>query len=123
MTGRIVLLGATGYTGSLVLDSLLRRGLKPTLAGRNRAPLAALAERHGGLPHAIVDATDPASLRGVVGRGDVLVTTVGPFERFGHPLAQAAADAGAHYIDSTGEVGFVRALRERLHGRARDTGS
>ncbi|CAL2069541.1 conserved protein of unknown function [Streptomyces murinus] len=70
-----------------------------------------------------MDATDPAGLREVVGRGDVLVTTVGPFERFGHPLARAAADAGAHYIDSTGEVGFVRELRERLHGRARDTGS
>ena len=38
-------------------------------------------------------------------------------------LAQAAADAGAHYLDSTGEVGFVRKLRARHDTRARNTGA
>ncbi|MFE1312545.1 hypothetical protein [Streptomyces sp. NPDC058755] len=47
----------------------------------------------------------------------------GRFERYGHPVARAAVDAGAHYIDSTGEVGFVRALHDRCHDRARETGS
>lgn len=55
--------------------------------------------------------------------GDVLITTVGPFERFGYPVAEAAALAGAHYIDSTGEVGFVRELQGRLDGIARANGS
>ncbi|MGW3111379.1 hypothetical protein [Streptomyces sp. NPDC001091] len=40
---RILLLGATGYTGGLVLAALLRRGARPVLAGRNAAALAALA--------------------------------------------------------------------------------
>lgn len=123
MTGRIILLGATGYTGDLVLAALLRRGVKPTIAGRNAAAVTALAERSGGLDHVIVDATEPAGLQEHLRRGDVLITTVGPFERFGYPVAQAAADAGAHYIDSTGEVGFVRTLRDRHHERARDTGA
>ena len=123
MTGRILLLGATGYTGGLVLHALLRRGLRPTVAGRDATAVAALAERSGGLDHAVVDATDPAGLRGHLRSGDVLVTTVGPFERYGHHVARAAADAGAHYVDSTGEVGFVRALYDRHHQRARDTGS
>jgi short subunit dehydrogenase-like uncharacterized protein len=56
-------------------------------------------------------------------RGDVLITTVGPFERFGYPVAQAAADAGAHYIDSTGEVGFARTVRDLHHERARASGA
>ncbi|MGW4249852.1 saccharopine dehydrogenase family protein, partial [Nocardia sp. NPDC004722] len=123
MSGRIVLLGATGYTGDLVLCALLRRGLKPVVAGRDQTALAGLAERHGGLEYAVADVTDSASLRKLVGRGDVLVTTVGPFERFGYPVAQAAVDAGAHYIDSTGEVGFVRELQQRHHDRARESGS
>lgn len=123
MTGRIVVLGATGYTGSLVLDALLRRGVEPTVAGRDRVALATLADRLGGLDHAVADVTDPASVRQLVRPGDVLVTTVGPFERFGQPVAQAAAEAGAHYIDSTGEVGFVHALRDRYDKRARATGS
>lgn len=122
MTSRTLLLGATGYTGGLVLDALLRRGVRPTLAGRNLAALAALAERSGGLDHVVVDAGDPASLRRQLRRGDVLVTTVGPFERYGYPVAEAAADIGAHYIDSTGEVGFVRNLQERYHRRAQETG-
>ncbi|MFF3606033.1 saccharopine dehydrogenase [Streptomyces sp. NPDC002463] len=53
----------------------------------------------------------------------MLITTVGPFERFGHTTARAATDAGAHHVDATGEVGFVRALRERHHDRARAAGA
>ncbi|MFJ7128749.1 saccharopine dehydrogenase family protein [Streptomyces sp. NPDC098101] len=123
MTGRVVLLGATGYTGGLVLDALLRRGAGPTLAGRDPAALAALAERSGGLDHLVVDAATPDDLRKHLRRGDVLITTVGPFERFGFPVARAAADAGAHYLDSSGEVGFVRTLHARHHRRARETGA
>ncbi|GGQ59009.1 saccharopine dehydrogenase family protein [Streptomyces flaveolus] len=123
MTSRIVLLGATGYTGDLVLSALLRRGVRPTVAGRNPAALGALAERSGGLDRLVVDAGTPDGLRKHLRRGDVLITTVGPFERFGFPVAQAAADAGAHYLDSTGEVGFVRALHARHHQRARETGA
>ncbi|MFE2302721.1 saccharopine dehydrogenase family protein [Streptomyces sp. NPDC059445] len=123
MTSRIIVLGATGYTGDLVLNALLRRGVKPTVAGRNPALLEALAESAGGLDQLVVDATDPAGLQRHLQGGDVLITTVGPFGRFGFPVAQAAADAGAHYIDSTGEVGFVRALHDRHHRRARDTGA
>ncbi|WP_280472674.1 saccharopine dehydrogenase family protein [Nocardia cyriacigeorgica] len=123
MSGRIVLLGATGYTGGIVLDALLRRGLAPVLAGRNRDALAALAGRGGGLDYRIADVTDPESVANLVDSGDVLISTVGPFERYGYPVACAAAEAGSHYIDSTGEVGFVRELRRRLHERARETGS
>ncbi|MFD5177814.1 saccharopine dehydrogenase family protein [Nocardia sp. NPDC058379] len=123
MTGRIVLLGVTGYTGGLVLDALLRRGLTPVLAGRDGAALATIAARAGGLATVVADATDADSIARLVRRGDVLISTVGPFERFGHGVARAAAEAGAHYIDSTGEVGFVLDLRRELHERARETGS
>ena len=83
MAGRIVLLGATGYTGRLVAAALAQRGAKPVLAGRDPAKLAPLAERLGGLETAKTDATDVAAVRRLVDRGDVLVTTVGPFVRLG----------------------------------------
>lgn len=123
MGDQIVVFGATGYTGGLVIDALLRRGLRPVLAGRSIDRLARLAERLGGLDYRMADVSDPASVRALVEPGDVLVTTVGPFERFGHPVAQAAVDAGAHYVDSTGEVGFVRELRQRHHDLSRETGA
>jgi short subunit dehydrogenase-like uncharacterized protein len=50
----------------------------------------------------------------------VLVSTVGPFMRWGEPAVRAAIDAGAHYLDSTGEPPFIRAVFER-HGVAAET--
>lgn len=116
---RIVLYGATGYTGRLTAAALVARGLTPVLAGRNRAALTELAAHHGGLDTAVADVDDPASVRALVERGDVLVTTVGPFARWGAPAAQAAVDAGAHYIDSTGEPAFIRRVFEEWGPRAR----
>ncbi|MCG5433603.1 saccharopine dehydrogenase NADP-binding domain-containing protein [Mycobacterium sp. MYCO198283] len=116
---KIVLYGATGYTGRLTAAALVRRGLRPVLAGRNAESLRALADSHGGLPVATADASDAASVAALVERGDVLLTTVGPFSRFGRPAAQAAVDAGAHYLDSTGEPVFIRTVFEDFDGPAR----
>ena len=123
MTNQIIVFGATGYTGGLVTEALVRRGMRPVLAGRGAERLAALAQQFGGLDYRVADVGDPASVRALVDKGDVLVTTVGPFEQFGHPVAQAAADAGAHYLDSTGEVGFVREVRERHDAAAWEAGA
>lgn len=123
MSGEIVVLGATGYAGGLVVESLLARGRQPVLAGRRPDRLAAMASDLEGLPFRIADVDDPATLADLAGPGDVLVTTVGPFERFGHPVADAAAAAGAHYVDATGEVAFVQELQRRHHRRARAVGA
>jgi short subunit dehydrogenase-like uncharacterized protein len=117
VSGRIVLFGATGYTGELTARALADRGVRPVLAARRRDRLEALAAGLGGLETRVADAGDPASLRGLVGRGDVLVSTVGPFSRMGEPVVRAAIGAGAHYLDSTGESAFIRAVFER-HGPA-----
>jgi short subunit dehydrogenase-like uncharacterized protein len=61
-------------------------------------------------------------VRALVARGDVLVSTVGPFVRWGDPAVQAAIDAGASYIDSTGEAAFIRAVFERYGPGAQAAG-
>jgi short subunit dehydrogenase-like uncharacterized protein len=94
---------------------MIRRGLRPVLVGRRASSLARIAEVHDGLDSHVVDATDPQGIEDLLMPGDVLVTTVGPFERVGFAVAAAAAAKGARYVDSTGEVGFVRDLRHRLH--------
>jgi short subunit dehydrogenase-like uncharacterized protein len=55
----------------------------------------------------------PQSVRALVQRGDVLVSTVGPFTRWGEPAVQAAVRNGAHYLDSTGESAFIREVFDR----------
>jgi short subunit dehydrogenase-like uncharacterized protein len=121
MAARIVLFGATGYTGRLTAEAMVERGLRPVLAARSQAKLDELAEELGGegLETMTADVSDPPSVAAVVESGDVLVTTVGPFARWGQPAAAAATTVGAHYIDSTGEPAFVREVFER-YGPAAD---
>jgi short subunit dehydrogenase-like uncharacterized protein len=123
VTGRIVLFGATGYTGRLVADAMVERELRPVLAARGRDRLEAMAAELGGLETAVADVADPASVRALVEPGDVLLTTVGPFSRWGAPAAAAASSVGAHYIDSTGEPAFIREVFERYGPAAEQSGS
>ncbi|MDQ3676445.1 MAG: saccharopine dehydrogenase NADP-binding domain-containing protein [Actinomycetota bacterium] len=123
MAGRIVLFGATGYTGELTARALVERGAQPVLAGRSRERVQALADKLGGLQSAIADVSRPRSIAELVERGDVLVTTVGPFVRYGAPAVHAAIAAGAHYIDSTGEPSFIRDVFERYGPEAQTAGS
>ena len=122
---RIVLFGATGYTGRLVAAALVARGETPLLAARSRRKLDEVAAElapDATLEVAEADAGRPGSVRGLLDRGDVLVSTVGPFARWGESAVAAAVDAGAHYLDSTGEPGFIRDVLERWGPRAAAAG-
>jgi short subunit dehydrogenase-like uncharacterized protein len=122
--GRIILFGATGYTGKLTAQALVARGERPLLAGRSAEKLTALSGELGGeLDTAVADVSNPASLRDLVGPDDVIVATVGPFVRWGDVAAEAAADAGAKYLDSTGEPAFIRRVFERFGPRAERSGA
>src|SRR3954471_11128225 len=122
MAGRIVLFGATGYTGELTARELAGIGERPVLAARSEARVRALAEELGGLEWATADVGRPQSVRALVERGDVLVSCVGPFQRWGVPAVEAAIDAGAHYLDSTGETPFIRRVFEQWGPRAAAAG-
>jgi short subunit dehydrogenase-like uncharacterized protein len=117
VSGRIVLFGATGYTGELTARALVDRGARPVLAARGAGRLSELAADLGGLETSVADVAQPATVRALVDEGDVLVSTVGPFSRLGGPAVEAATAAGAHYLDSTGEGTFIRDVFER-HGPA-----
>jgi short subunit dehydrogenase-like uncharacterized protein len=127
--GRIVLYGATGYIGGLTAQAMLASGTRPVLAGRDQGRLNALAERlsrdNGGvtLETAAADSARPGPLRELIGAGDVLVSTAGPFLKIGQAAVAAAADAGAVYLDSSGEPPFIRQVFEEFGPRAERTGS
>lgn len=131
MTGRVIVLGATGFTGRLVAEVSTRAGLAPVLAARHPDALTALvAELAPMAPFGkeptmqSADVADAASVRALIsGPDDVLVTTVGPFVRLGRAAVDAAVDAGCGYIDSTGEPGFIRTIFESDGARASVTGA
>ena len=123
MASRIVVFGATGYTGRLTAERLVAQGDRPVLAGRSEERLREMAERLGGVEWAKADITRQNSVFDLVGEGDVLVSTVGPFVKWGDPAVRAAIAAPATYLDSTGEPVFIRRVFQEYGPAAERSGA
>ena len=132
MTSRefdIVVYGATGFVGKLTAEYLAHAGGSARIAlagrspGRLEAVRAALPESARSWPIITADASSPSSLDEMAARTQVIVTTVGPYSKYGLPLVAACAKAGTDYADLTGEAMFVRQSIDDYHKQAIDTGA
>jgi short subunit dehydrogenase-like uncharacterized protein len=130
----VVLWGATGFTGALTAEHIVRThgldGLRLALAGRDRSKLEAVRERLASidpraswLPLLIGDSHDRASLDAIARATKVVCTTVGPYAKYGEPLVAACAAAGTHACDLTGEPQFVARMIARHHASASQSGA
>jgi short subunit dehydrogenase-like uncharacterized protein len=106
----ISVLGATGYTGGLIVRELRRQGVRVLAAGRNREKLRRLSAEMKELDTAEADAGDRGSLDRLARRSSVIVNTAGPFIDSGEPVIRAAVANGVHYLDTTGEQPFMKAM-------------
>jgi short subunit dehydrogenase-like uncharacterized protein len=121
--GRIVVYGATGFTGGLIAAELKRRGADFAIAGRDGAKLEALSARLGGVETAAVGLDDEAGLRELLDGCAAVAACAGPFTLHGEPLVRAAVETGTHYLDTTGEQPFMRTVFERYGAAAADSGA
>ena len=123
----IVVYGATGFVGALVAAHLARHapgGTRIALAGRSAERLAALRSRLGvDWPVLVADSGDGPAVERLAAAAHVVITTVGPYAKYGRALAHACAAAGTDYADLTGEVLFARASADENHELARSTGA
>ncbi|HEY8478714.1 MAG TPA: saccharopine dehydrogenase NADP-binding domain-containing protein [Spirillospora sp.] len=129
----LVLFGATGFTGGLTAEYLAEHadpGTRWALAGRNRAKLTAVRERLAklnpacaGLPLLHADTADVASVEAVAASARVVITTVGPYVKYGEPVVAACARAGTDYVDLTGEPTFVDRMYVKYHREAERSGA
>ncbi len=125
----IVLYGATGFAGKLTAEYLAKAGgdARIALAGRSPDKLLALRETLGeaaqSWPLITADASQPSTLNEMAARSQVVVTTVGPYAKYGLPLVAACAAAGTDYADLTGETNFIRESIDLYHKQALDTGA
>jgi len=99
--------GANGYTGELIAREAVRRGQHPILAGRSGEKIEALA-RELGCEARVFDLARP-DLSGVA----LVLHCAGPFLHTSAPMVRACLDAGAHYLDITGEIGVFEAVFAR----------
>ncbi len=128
----IVVWGATGFTGALVAEYLLDRygssgALRWAIAGRSASKLEALAAKLGApasdLETIVADSFDDQSLLQLVSRTRVVLTTVGPYARYGSAIVAACVQNGTHYCDLSGEVQWVRRMIDRHQESATKSGA
>jgi len=104
------------------------------MAGRDPAKLSALAAdlatRVWGdaalaseVPLIVADAHDAPALAAMAARGKVVLSTAGPYAKYGDAVVDAAVGAGTHYADLAGEVLWARRVADRLHARAAASGT
>ena len=106
----LAVLGATGYTGRLVLEQARALGLPLRLVGRSREALEALAL--DGEEIRVADARHETELIDAFDGAFAVASMAGPFLEVGVKPVGAAITVGAHYLDTSGEQAFARVVYE-----------
>lgn len=114
---RILIYGANGYTGGLIAEEAVKRGMKPILAGRKRDALEMLAQRLK-LTRRVFELGDAAEVARNLEGVELLLNCAGPFAHTCKPLLEACLAHKIHYLDITGEID-VFALCHHAHNQAR----
>ena len=120
MGDRLLVYGATGYTGGLLAALAKERGLAPIVAGRSRAKVEAVAARLG-LEARVASVDDPAALAALLRDVACVISSAGPFAATARQLFEACLAARTHYLDVTGEID-VFALGASYDARAKQAG-
>ena len=109
--------GSNGYTGALIAEEAIRRGLRPRLGGRNRQAILDQASRLG-LEASPAPLDDAAALRASVRGCRLVLHCAGPFSETSRAMLDACLAEGAHYLDITGEIDVFAACHARSNEAA-----
>ena len=114
-------MGATGFTGKLVVEYLIKNyGIENenftwAIAGRDKNKLERVLSslkdvdpNSNKIPTLIVDSHDTISLDKMTSISRLVISTVGPYLKFGEALVESCVKNSTHYCDLTGEVPFIR---------------
>ena len=117
----IIIYGATGFTGQLCVKYFqsLETQAKWAIAGRNQEKLRKVAEENlAEVEILIADSDDEVALDNLTLRAKVILSTAGPFHRYGSKLVASCVKNNTHYVDITGENFWVKGLIENHHEEA-----
>lgn len=123
----VVVYGASGYTGMLIMDWLIDQNIPFTAvtrnAGRTKDMMAQRVVRLESANYEIIEAEHNVDALAKAFHGaKVVCNTVGPFFNFGLVTVEAALKAGCHYLDTTGEQHYIRQVRDQFGELYRQAG-
>ncbi|KAI1424836.1 hypothetical protein F5Y12DRAFT_796689 [Xylaria sp. FL1777] len=118
--GKLMIYGATGYTGRIACQHANSLRLQFVLGGKSRGKLAELATQLAA-PYLVFNVENPNVIASALGDIKVLLNCAGPFGKTAEPLMAACIEKGVHYLDVSAEL-FSYQLAERLDEKARRCG-
>ena len=99
----ILLYGANGYTGQLIIQRAIEKGLKLIIAGRNAPLVQQLAQRYN-LDHRVFALDNQSEIQKGLEGIKVVIHAAGPFKFTSQPMVEACLKSKTHYLDITGEI-------------------
>ncbi|WP_440455034.1 saccharopine dehydrogenase family protein [Psychrobacter sp. ASPA161_9] len=142
----VVLYGATSFVGQITAHYLAQfladkdnqngpdsEPVTWAIAGRDQEKLEKLqtelsAAQKGGKAEAKVDiivanSNDDASLDEMTKQTQVIISTVGPYLKYGEPLIKSCTKNGTDYVDLTGEAIFIKDMMDKYQDDAKKSGA
>ena len=122
----IIVYGATGFTGSLCVKYLKENysGLRWAVAGRNKEKLSLLCQEIGvDCQIFVAEANDSSALDSITKKTKVVLSTAGPFHRYGSKMVASCVKNSTHYVDITGENFWVKQMIDQHHLEAKKKGT
>ena len=122
---KIVIFGATGFTGELCAKFMSEKysDIPIAIAGRNLEKLEKIKNKHGlSFPIIVADAFDVSALEKMCKDTEVVLSTAGPYHKYGSDLLGACVKSGCHYVDITGESFWIKDMIEKHHREASNKG-
>ncbi len=127
----VVIYGATGFTGKLVVEYMQEKygkdeGVSWAIAGRSEEKLNAVREDlkvGSNVSQLLVDSNDADSIASMVQQAKCVLTTVGPYQLYGAKILQQCVIHGVDYVDLCGEPGWMHEMINEYSDQAKETGA
>jgi len=127
----VVIYGATGFTGRLVAEYINNQygntaDLSWAMAGRSQEKLESVRNEMGfpeSTPFIVANSDDEASMQAMVDAAKVIITTVGPYQKYGSDLVRLCANSGTDYVDLCGEPVWMRHMIDAHEAAAKASGA
>jgi short subunit dehydrogenase-like uncharacterized protein len=101
--GKFLIYGAYGYTGKIIVERAVERGLTPILGGRNLHKIKAIADQYN-LAYIHLKASDVDGWSKALEQVDLVLNCAGPFALTVEYIVPFCLRSNTHYLDITGEI-------------------